>query len=91
MRLPIRKTWILPGWLKKVSNQVFRWSVPGSVQIGLLLSQGSEFAFVIVGLPAVGIALGDSPTAVLIAGVALSLALTPMLASGTGLPPAPRN
>jgi Kef-type K+ transport system membrane component KefB len=60
----------------------FRWSVPGSVQLGLLLSQGSEFAFVIVGLPAVRTALGDSLAAVLITGVALSLALTPMLAAG---------
>lgn len=37
----------------------FRWSVPGSVQLGFLLAQGSEFAFVIVGVPAVRAALGQ--------------------------------
>ncbi|CAL1238956.1 cation:proton antiporter [Candidatus Methylocalor cossyra] len=61
---------------------VFRWSLAGSVQLGLLLAQGSELAFVIVGLPAVGTALGDPLRTLLSTAVALSLALTPLLATG---------
>ena len=34
------------------SSLIFRWSVPGSMQLGFLLAQGSEFAFVILSLPA---------------------------------------
>lgn len=59
----------------------FRWSVPGSLQLGFLLAQGSEFAFVIIGVPAVRSALGADIAAVLITGVAASLALTPALAA----------
>ena len=33
------------------ASLVFRWSVPGSTQLGFLLAQGSEFAFVILSLP----------------------------------------
>ena len=35
-----------------------RWSVPGSVQLGFLLGQGSEFALVILSLPAIAGLLG---------------------------------
>ncbi len=65
-----------------IASLVFRWSVPGSVQLGFLLAQGSEFAFVILSLPAVRALLGDAAAAALIAAVALSLALTPALAQG---------
>ena len=69
---------------KIVSNAaaslLFRWSVPGSVQIAFLLAQGSEFAFVILSLPQVRRLVGTDTVAVLIAAVALSLALTPSLA-----------
>ena len=62
------------------ASLVFRWSVPGSIQLGFLLAQGSEFAFVIFSLPAVRILVGETQSAVLIAAVALSLAVTPTLA-----------
>jgi K+:H+ antiporter len=62
------------------ASLVFRWSVPGSTQLGFLLAQGSEFAFVILSLPAVRALVGETTCAVLIAAVALSLAVTPSLA-----------
>ncbi|HEY4318844.1 MAG TPA: cation:proton antiporter [Herbaspirillum sp.] len=70
--------------LKIVSNilasRVFRWSVPGSTQLGFLLAQGSEFAFVILSLSAVRAVIGESRASVIIAVVALSMAVTPNLA-----------
>jgi CPA2 family monovalent cation:H+ antiporter-2 len=62
------------------ASLVFHWSVPGSTQLGFLLAQGSEFAFVIFSLPAVRTLIGETQSAVLIAAVALSLAATPTLA-----------
>ena len=62
------------------ASLVFRWSVPGSTQLGFLLAQGSEFAFVILSLPPVRALVGETTSAVLIAAVALSLAVTPSLA-----------
>jgi CPA2 family monovalent cation:H+ antiporter-2 len=59
---------------------VFRWSIPGSVQIGFLLAQGSEFAIVIFSLPAVRALIGEERSALLIAAIALSIAVTPNLA-----------
>lgn len=53
-----------------------------ALQLGFLLSQGSEFAFVILAMPALADSLGPERSAILIAAVALSLALTPSL---TGL------
>ena len=52
-----------------------------AIQIGFLLSQGSEFAFVIFGMPALRGALGADLSALLITVVAASLALTPTLMS----------
>ena len=81
--------WILGGTVvlllvKGVSNAVaslvFRWSVPGSTQLGLLIAQGSEFAFVLLSLPPVRALVGEEASAATIAVVALSLALTPSLA-----------
>ncbi len=69
---------------KIVSNAtaslVFRWSIPGSLQLGFLLSQGSEFAFVVFSLPAVRLLIGPAWVSIAAAAVALSLALTPSLA-----------
>ena len=59
----------------------FGWSVPGSIQLGSLIAQGSEFAFVIFSMPAIRGALGEDAAAVMIAGIAISLALTPTLAA----------
>ena len=62
------------------ASLIFRWSVPGSMQLGFLLAQGSEFAFVILSLPAMRSMVGDTAAAIVISAVALSLALTPALA-----------
>jgi monovalent cation:proton antiporter-2 (CPA2) family protein len=50
-----------------------------AVQLSFLLSQGSEFTFVIFAIPALNSALGPSLSAVLVTAVAASLALTPTL------------
>jgi CPA2 family monovalent cation:H+ antiporter-2 len=69
--------------LKSVGNiaasLVFRWSVPGSIQLGVLLAGGSEFAFVIFAIPGVRASAGPTLVTELIAAVALTLALTPTL------------
>ena len=62
------------------ASLAFRWSVPGSIQLGFLLAQGSEFAFVILSLPSVRTLVGERESAVLLAAVALSLAVAPTLA-----------
>jgi CPA2 family monovalent cation:H+ antiporter-2 len=62
------------------ASRIFKWSIPGSTQLGFLLAQGSEFAFVILSLPAVRTVIGEARASVLIAVVALSLAVTPHLA-----------
>jgi CPA2 family monovalent cation:H+ antiporter-2 len=61
------------------ASLIFRWSVPGSVQLGVLMAGGSEFAFVILAMPGVRATVGDATVAQLIAAVALTLALTPTL------------
>ena len=70
----------LKAILITLAARPFGWSLPGSVQLGFLLAQGSEFAFVIVALPALRAALGESAVGVIVTGVAVSLALTPTLA-----------
>ena len=66
--------------LNAAASLVFRWSVPGSIQLGFLLAQGSEFAFVILSLPPVRGLVGEATSSVIVAAVALSLAATPTLA-----------
>ena len=70
--------------LKSIGNiaasLAFRWSVPGSIQLGVLLSGGSEFAFVIFAMPGVRASVGPALVTELTAAVALTLALTPTLA-----------
>src|ERR1700743_454883 len=69
---------------KIVSNMaaslIFKWSTPGSMQLGFLIAQASEFAFVILSLPVVRTMLGTKTSSVLIASVALTLAATPSVA-----------
>ena len=61
-----------------------RWSVPGSIQLGFLLGQGSEFALVIFGIPAVA-ALVDPIEPrflpILVTAIAISLAVTPLISN----------
>jgi CPA2 family monovalent cation:H+ antiporter-2 len=62
-----------------LASLAFRWSVPGSIQLGVLMAGGSEFAFVVFAMPGVRVAVGDATVAQLIAAVALTLAVTPAL------------
>lgn len=70
--------------LKSIGNiaasLVFRWSVPGSIQLGVLLAGGSEFAFVILAMPAVQSSAGPVIITQITAAVALTLAMTPPVA-----------
>src|SRR3546814_9563104 len=70
--------------LKSVGNVLaslaFRWSVPGSIQLGVLMAGGSEFAFVVFAAPGARAAVGDATATQLVAAVALTLAVTPTLA-----------
>ena len=61
------------------ASLAFRWSVPGSIQLGVLLAGGSEFAFVIFAMPGVRAGAGPVLLTELTAAVALTLALTPAL------------
>ncbi|MGK6325264.1 cation:proton antiporter [Sphingomonas sp. DT-51] len=63
------------------ASLAFRWSVPGSVQLAFLLAQGSEFGLVILSVPSMRSLLGAEATSVLVAALALSLAVTPNLAT----------
>jgi len=63
-----------------LASMAFRWSVPGSVQLGVLMAGGSEFAFVVFAMPGVRAILGSAIVARLVAAVALTLAATPALA-----------
>lgn len=69
--------------LKSIGNVLaslaFRWSVPGSIQLGVLMAGGSEFAFVVFAMPGVRAILDVAIVAQLIAAVALTLAATPTL------------
>ncbi len=71
--------------LKSIGNVLaslaFRWSVPGSIQLGVLMAGGSEFAFVVFAMPGVRETIDDATLAELTAAVALTLAVTPALGS----------
>lgn len=58
-----------------------RWSVPGSIQLGFLLGQGSEFALVLFSLPAVAALLGAEALAIVVSAIAVSMALTPAISN----------
>ena len=62
-----------------LASLAFRWSVPGSIQLGVLMAGGSEFAFVVFAMPGARPAAGGATVAELIAAVALTLAATPAL------------
>lgn len=67
--------------LVSTAARIFGWSTSGSVQLGFLLFQGSEFVFVIIAMPMVREALGEGSVGVVITGIAASLVLTPTLAT----------
>ena len=58
-----------------------RWSVPGSIQLGFLIGQGSEFALVLLALPAVAGLAEPRLIAALVTAIAISLAATPLVSN----------
>ncbi|MEQ5788007.1 cation:proton antiporter [Erythrobacter sp. NFXS35] len=63
--------------LNVIAALVNRWSVPGSIQLGFLLGQGSEFTLVLLALPAVAGLAEPRLVAMLVTAIAISLAVTP--------------
>lgn len=60
--------------------RVFKFSLGTAVHVGLLLSQGGEFAFVLFGLAASMDVLPDAQMQVLLVVVTISMTITPLLA-----------
>ncbi|MEO0462442.1 MAG: cation:proton antiporter [Pseudomonadota bacterium] len=58
-----------------------RWSVPGSIQLGFLLGQGSEFALVLFALPAVAGLVEPRLISIIVTAIAISLAVTPLVSN----------
>ncbi|MEL7317796.1 MAG: cation:proton antiporter [Pseudomonadota bacterium] len=58
-----------------------RWSVPGSIQLGFLLGQGSEFALVLFALPALAGLVEPRLISILVTAIAVSLAVTPVVSN----------
>ncbi|WP_234036161.1 cation:proton antiporter [Porphyrobacter sp. YT40] len=58
-----------------------RWSVPGSIQLGFLLGQGSEFTLVLLALPAVAGLAEPRLVSALVTAIAISLAVTPLISN----------
>lgn len=70
---------VLKALLAGLAAWLLRLPLRSVVQLGLLLAQGSEFAFVIFGLPTLRTRLEGDWAAILTTVVAASLALTPPL------------
>lgn len=62
------------------ASLLFRWSVPGSTQLGLLIAQGSEFGLILLSVSQVRSLLGEAFASVLMSAIAVTLALTPAAA-----------
>lgn len=62
-----------------VSARLLNAAPFNALQMGVLLAQGSEFAFVIFAMPAVMTELGSEFSSILITAVAASMALTPIM------------
>lgn len=54
------------------------WGVPGATQLAFLLSQGSEFTLVIVGIASIAIAMPGNWAGVVTAAVAMTLVVAPI-------------
>lgn len=68
---------IVKSVLGYVAARLNGWSIPGAMQLGTLLAQGSEFTLVILSLGAVTSNFPPALMSSLIAAIALSLALAP--------------
>lgn len=67
--------------LNVVAGLLNRWSAPGSIQLGFLLGQGSEFALVLLALPAVAGLVEGRLVSALVTAIAISLAVTPLISN----------
>jgi CPA2 family monovalent cation:H+ antiporter-2 len=62
------------------ANRLFAWSVAGSTQLAFLVAQCSEFALVVLAVPAVRQRVGNDAVSILIVVVSLTIALAPNFA-----------
>lgn len=67
--------------LNVVAGLANRWSVPGSIQLGFLLGQGSEFALVLFAIPAVAGLVEPRLLSIIVTAIAISLAVTPLVSN----------
>lgn len=67
--------------LNVLAGLVNRWSVPGSIQLGFLLGQGSEFALVLFAIPAVAGLIEPRLLSIIVTAIAISLAATPLVSN----------
>ena len=72
---------VLKCGLNVLAGLANRWSVPGSIQLGFLLGQGSEFALVLFALPAVAGLIEPRLLSILVTAIAISLAVTPVVSN----------
>lgn len=72
---------VLKCALNVVAGLINRWSVPGSIQLGFLLGQGSEFTLVLLALPAVAGLVEARLVSTLVTAIAISLAVTPFISN----------
>ncbi len=64
-----------------IAGVLNRWSVPGSIQLGFLLGQGSEFTLVLLALPAVAGLAEARLVSAMVTAIAISLAVTPFVSN----------
>lgn len=72
---------VLKCFFNVLAGLANRWSVPGSIQLGFLLGQGSEFALVLFALPAVAGLVESEFLAILVTAIAISMAVTPLVSN----------
>ena len=61
-----------------VAARLNGWGVPGATQLGFLLSQGSEFTLVVVGIASVSLAMPGNWAGVITTAVAVTLVAAPI-------------
>jgi len=64
-----------------LAAHIFKFPVATSIQLAFILAQGSEFAFIVIATPSVSQALGSEYSAILVSAIAISIAITPFLAT----------
>ncbi len=64
-----------------LAARINRWSSPSATQLSFLLSQGSEFTLVVVGIPAVAVSTPGNWSSILVSAIALTLVIAPLWAT----------